>query len=144
MAIGNPIRADGHFADLSDQGHRDALEHRNPGGRPPEKCDRASAFLTEKLTQRDCKACDLINEWVAKGGAKGTVFNAKRALEADGRLVVEDSKKPQIWSGRCHPPSGEADGAIRPLVPRKCGWPLMSPQAFARVASTMGTRGIPR
>ncbi len=29
MAIGNPIRPDGHFADLSDQGDRDALEHRN-------------------------------------------------------------------------------------------------------------------
>jgi hypothetical protein len=70
---------------------------RNLGGRPPEKCDKASAFLTEKLTQRDCKACDLIDEWFAKGGAKGTVFNAKRALEADGRLVVDDSKKPQIW-----------------------------------------------
>ncbi|MGA2705838.1 MAG: hypothetical protein ABSH35_32745 [Isosphaeraceae bacterium] len=75
MAIGNPIRPHGHFADLSDQGDRDALENRNFGGRPPEKCDKASAFLTEKLTQRDCKACDLINEWVAQGGAKGTVFN---------------------------------------------------------------------
>ncbi len=30
VAIGNPIRADGHFADLSDQGDRDALEHRPP------------------------------------------------------------------------------------------------------------------
>jgi hypothetical protein len=29
VAIGNPIRADGHFADLSDQGDRDALENRN-------------------------------------------------------------------------------------------------------------------
>src|SRR5271165_4683959 len=28
VAIGNPIRADGHFALLSDQGDRDALEHR--------------------------------------------------------------------------------------------------------------------
>ncbi len=28
MAIGNPIRADGHFALLSDQGDRDALENR--------------------------------------------------------------------------------------------------------------------
>ena len=30
VAIGNPIRADGHFALLSDQGDRDALEHRPP------------------------------------------------------------------------------------------------------------------
>ena len=70
---------------------------RNPGGRPPEKCDKAIAFLTEKLTKGDCKACDLINEWIAGGGAKGTIFNAKRAMEEDGRLVVDDSKKPQIW-----------------------------------------------
>ncbi len=28
VAIGNPIRADGHFAALSDQGDRDALENR--------------------------------------------------------------------------------------------------------------------
>ena len=69
MAIGKPIRPDGHCALLSDQGDRDALENRNPGGRPPEKCDKASAFLTEKLTQRDCKACGLIKEWVAQGGA---------------------------------------------------------------------------
>ena len=29
MAIGKPIRRDGHCADLSDQGDRDALENRN-------------------------------------------------------------------------------------------------------------------
>ena len=29
MAIGKPIRRDGHRADLSDQGGRDALENRN-------------------------------------------------------------------------------------------------------------------
>ncbi len=79
MAISNPIRPDGHFADLSDQGHRDALEHRNPGGRPPEKCDKASAFLTEKLTQRDCKA------WGADGAihrlADGAIHRlAKRTV----------------------------------------------------------------
>ncbi len=70
---------------------------RNPGGRPPEKLDKAIEFLIERLTQRDCKAIDLINEWVAKGESKGTIFNAKRAMEEDGRLVVDDSKKPQIW-----------------------------------------------
>ena len=32
VAIGNPIRADGHFAALSDQGDRDALENRPPLG----------------------------------------------------------------------------------------------------------------
>jgi hypothetical protein len=70
---------------------------RNPGGRPPEKCDKAIEFLTEKLSQGDQRAKDLINEWVAKGESKGTVFNAKDVMVEDGRLVVDDSKKPQIW-----------------------------------------------
>ena len=45
-------------------------------GRPPEKLDKAIAFLTEKLTEGDRKQCELIDEWEATGGAKGTVFNA--------------------------------------------------------------------
>ena len=70
---------------------------RNLGGRPPEKCDKAIAFLTEKLTGGDRKACDLVNEWLALGESKSPFFGAKKAMEEDGRLVVDDSKKPQIW-----------------------------------------------
>ncbi len=70
---------------------------RNSGGRPPEKLDKAIEFLTEKLAKGDCKARDLVNEWVAKKEAKGTIFNAKNAMKEDGRLVVDDSKNPQIW-----------------------------------------------
>jgi len=70
---------------------------RNPGGRPPVKCDKAIAFLTEKLTGGDRKACDLVNEWLALGESKSPFFDAKKAMEEDGRLVVDDSKKPQIW-----------------------------------------------
>ena len=67
------------------------------GGRPPEKTDKAITFLTQKLSTGDEKGCDLINEWIAGGGAKGTIFNAKHAMEEDGLLVVDDSNKPQIW-----------------------------------------------
>jgi hypothetical protein len=70
---------------------------RNPGGRPPEKCDKAIAFLTGKLTQSDCRACDLVSEWLALGESKSPFFAAKKLMEEDGRLVVDDSKKPQIW-----------------------------------------------
>ncbi len=70
---------------------------RNPGGRPPEKCDKAIAFLTGKLTQSDCKACDLVSEWLALGESKSPFFAAKKLMEEDGRLVVDDSKKPQVW-----------------------------------------------
>ncbi len=70
---------------------------RNHGGRPPEKTEKAIAFLTEKLSQSDRKANELINEWVALGQSKSPIFGAKRAMEKDGLLVVDDSKKPQIW-----------------------------------------------
>ena len=86
MAIGNPIRADGHFAFLSDQGDQNALEHRNPGRKPPEKCDKASAFLTEKLTRRDCKACDLIHEWVSSSGDTILIFSEIGGVLASGKL----------------------------------------------------------
>jgi hypothetical protein len=70
---------------------------RKLGGRPPEKCDKAIEFLTEKLSQGDQRAKDLISEWVAKGESKGTIFNAKDAMVDDGRLVVDDSTRPQMW-----------------------------------------------
>jgi len=69
----------------------------NRGGRPPEKTDKAIAFLTEKLSERDRKGCELIDEWIAFGESKGTIFGAKSRMESDGRLVVDDSAKPQIW-----------------------------------------------
>lgn len=68
------------------------------GGRPPEKLGKAVAFLTEKLTERDRKYVELIKEWEASGEAKGTIFNACRAMEDDGRLVIDTTSKPKI----CH------------------------------------------
>ena len=71
---------------------------RNLGGRPPEKTEKAIAFLIEKLSQGDRKWCELVDDWIALGESKSPIFSAKRAMQADGRLVVDDSKKPQI----CH------------------------------------------
>ena len=100
MAIGKPIRPDGHCALLSDQGDRDALENRNPGGRPPEKCDKASAFLTEKLTQRDCKACDLIKGVGRSRGSKSPGTSGM-PLTASGRECPPNSdackQAPRSW-----------------------------------------------
>jgi hypothetical protein len=69
----------------------------NKGGRPPQKRDKGIEFLTRKLTQADCRAIDLVSEWTAIPEAKGTLFNARDAMVADGRLVVDDSRKPQVW-----------------------------------------------
>ncbi|MFI5454203.1 MAG: AAA family ATPase [Isosphaerales bacterium] len=70
---------------------------RPPGGRPPEKTDKAIAFLIEKLSGGDQKGCELIGEWLARGESKSPIFEARRVMQADGRLVIDDSKKPQIW-----------------------------------------------
>jgi hypothetical protein len=74
-------------------------EERAPGkrGRPPEKQTKAIEFLEEKLTAGDRKGCELIKEWEEMGESKATLFNARDAMQEDGRLVVDDSKKPQIW-----------------------------------------------
>ena len=74
-------------------------EERAPGkaGRPPEKLDEAIEYLESKLSNGDRKGCELIKEWEAEGEAKGTIFNARDAMRDAGRLVVDDSKKPQIW-----------------------------------------------
>ena len=55
------------------------------------------AFLTEELSEGDEKAVTLISKWEAMGENKTTLFNAKRAMEEDGLLVVDDSKKPKVW-----------------------------------------------
>jgi hypothetical protein len=68
-------------------------------GPAPEKSLAAQQFLIDKLTQQnDRKGIDLINEWTnALGKPKATIFDARKALVAAGRLVVDDSKKPQLW-----------------------------------------------
>jgi AAA domain len=70
---------------------------KNLGGRPPEKTDKAIAFLLENLSAADWKGCELIDKWVGSGESKSPIFDAKKAMEADGRLVVDKSKRPQIW-----------------------------------------------
>jgi hypothetical protein len=66
------------------------------GGRPPEKLEKAIGFLTEKLGAGDRRWCDLITEWEASREAKGTLFNAVRAMRDDGRLVIDETVKPKI------------------------------------------------
>jgi hypothetical protein len=59
---------------------------------------KAKDFLVDELTrENDQKAVSLINRWVEGGGAKGTLFNGRDGLVEEGRLVVDDSRKPQIW-----------------------------------------------
>jgi hypothetical protein len=77
-----------------------------PRGRAREKLGKAMVFLTEKLTEGDRKQCELISEWEAQGENKGTMFNAMRAMQDDGRLVIDDTAKPKI----CHLVKNPAQG----------------------------------
>jgi hypothetical protein len=54
-------------------------------------------FLTKELSKSDRRASELINEWVAQGGSKDPIFAAKKEMEAEGLLVVDDSGRFQIW-----------------------------------------------
>jgi hypothetical protein len=67
-------------------------------GRPSVKCEAAIAFLTEQLSDGDRKQCELVELWLEKGEAKGTIFNAIEAMQADGRMVIDDTAKPKL----CH------------------------------------------
>jgi hypothetical protein len=66
-------------------------------GRPPEKIDKAIEFLVAELSDGDRKAVDLVSAWQAEGEAKASLFRARNALVESGRLVVDDSSRPQIW-----------------------------------------------
>jgi hypothetical protein len=70
---------------------------RNPGGRPPVKLDKAIVFIENELAAGDRKGVEVIDKWIALGEFKGTIFDAKKYMQAQGQLVVDDSKKPQIW-----------------------------------------------
>jgi hypothetical protein len=93
-ALGMSIAAPGCSFDFNPP----AAPEPSRGGRPPEKLVKAIAFLTEKLTAGDCKQRDLVQDWEKDGGSKGTIFDAFRAMQADGRIVIDDSVKPKV----CH------------------------------------------
>jgi putative DNA primase/helicase len=78
----------------------DVVEGAGTGKPGPKQTARKEAreFLLAELTRNnDQKAVDLVNRWVEGGGNKATLFNAKTDLADEDRLVVEDSRKPQLW-----------------------------------------------
>jgi hypothetical protein len=92
-AMGVTIKGDGNAYDFNPPVKPDPPK----GGRPPEKLDKAIAFLEAELSGGDQKGCELISRWEGLGENKGTLFNAKQKMADEGRLVVDDSRKPQIW-----------------------------------------------
>ncbi len=70
---------------------------KSPGGRPPIKLDKAIAFIETELAAGDRKGCEVIDKWLTLGESKSPIFDARKQMQAEGRLVVDDSRKPQIW-----------------------------------------------
>jgi hypothetical protein len=59
---------------------------------------KAKEFLIAELTKtNDQKWTLLFEAWKAAKGNKATLFNARDDLVEAGRLVVDDSVKPQVW-----------------------------------------------
>lgn len=67
-----------------------------PRGRAPVARDKAVAFMVDKLAGGDRKLVDLIADWESLGNNKTAAFDAKKLLEADGRITVDTSRKPQV------------------------------------------------
>ncbi|MDB5349204.1 MAG: putative ATPase [Planctomycetota bacterium] len=91
-ALGITMGGAGNDYDFTPPAEREA----NRGGRPPEKLDKAIAFLTEKLTGGDRKWCELVTEWEALNEAKGTLFNASRTMLIGGLMIEDTSRKPKV------------------------------------------------
>jgi len=58
----------------------------------------AKEFIVAELTKaNDQKAVTIIDAWVEAGRSKSTIFKAVEDLTNEGRLVVDKSRKPQLW-----------------------------------------------
>ena len=91
-ALGMTIAASGCSFDANPPS---APEPPKPGRRP-KKTPQAIGFLRRKLAVGERKQCDLIQEWEATGESKSTLFNAISKMQADGGLVIDDSKGPKV------------------------------------------------
>jgi hypothetical protein len=98
-ALGVTMTTDGNLYDTNPPGRVDRIGAGTGtgAGRPPEKLGKAIEFLIAELSDGDRRASDLISAWQAEGEAKASLFRARSALIESGRLVVDDSSRPQIW-----------------------------------------------
>lgn len=93
-ALGVTMGDDGNTYDSNPPAKVDSSK----GGRPPEKLERAIAFLSKELSQGDRPTRELVKEWEAMGQANGTFFNARKKMVEEGLVAVDDSGRRQF----CH------------------------------------------
>jgi hypothetical protein len=65
-------------------------------GRPPDKTEKAMAFIRSELSKGDRATRDLVNEWVGGGESKTRFFGARDRLVAIGDVVIDPDSKPQM------------------------------------------------
>lgn len=65
-------------------------------GRPPAARGKAIEFIVDELRKGDRAFPDLIGQWMSRGHGKSAIFDAKSALESEGRITVDASRKPQV------------------------------------------------
>jgi hypothetical protein len=69
-------------------------------GRPgpkPETRNRAKASIVTGLANGDRPGVDLLKEWKNGGNSERTFWDARKELIDEGRLTVDDSRKPKMW-----------------------------------------------
>jgi hypothetical protein len=67
-------------------------------GRPPTERGTAVEFLEDRLSRADREGSDLMREWKEREGKPTTLKNARNDLREAGRLTVDSSVKPEVWS----------------------------------------------
>jgi hypothetical protein len=79
---------------------------------------KATAYLVAELTHsNDQPATDLIRRWLESGESRSTLFRAKDGLVSEGRLVVDDSGRLQIWHlAAAAKPASNGNGAANPSL----------------------------
>ena len=66
-------------------------------GPKPEARNKAKTFILAELANGDRAGVDLLKKWKVDGNPERTFWDARKELIDEGKLVVDDSRKPKMW-----------------------------------------------
>jgi len=66
-------------------------------GPKPEARNKAKAFILAELARGDRAGVDLLNKWKDNANPERTFWDARKELIVEGKLIVDDSRKPKMW-----------------------------------------------
>jgi hypothetical protein len=79
-------------------------------GPKPEARNKAKAFILAELAKGDRAGVDLLKQWQGDGHPERTFWDARRELIEEGKMVVDDSRKPKMW----HLVADDEEGWLNP------------------------------